>query len=324
MTGGVLVSIITGGRPALDDRPTRLFVDSMREAGFSDFEWVIREDHAGAYERDDLPLNAYTVGWANTYARTHWRHPTALWEAGGFFGAFPGREWAMRTAETRGYDAVLQLDDNVDVLGLLNANQPAFRSALTPGILLHLLAELCLSTNSYMTGAQLSSVVPKGFTTLLRPGYPYSVFVERTGPGRLPYYGPFEDDIMHALEYARNGGPHRTAGVVDVIRYNKDHKARSGGMRAQYNTARGLEIANRYPQNVRIGMGPRTSGTKDAARGVRHFLNTRHFTPVLVTDPARFTAADTALREGVAAALTAKREWDRGKIARRARVKVGD
>lgn len=35
---GVLVSIITGGRPALDDRPTRLFVDSMRAAGFTDFE----------------------------------------------------------------------------------------------------------------------------------------------------------------------------------------------------------------------------------------------------------------------------------------------
>lgn len=314
----VMVSIITGGRPDLAARPTRLFIDSMRAAGFTDFEWVLRSDHASAYERDDLPLNVYTVDWANRFARAHWRHPQAVWEPGGFFGAFPGREWAMRSAEDRGYDAVLQLDDNVDVIGLLNANQPAFRSALDPGTLLHCLVELTLSTNSYMTGAQLSSVVPKGFTTLLRPGYPYSVFVERTGPGRMPYYGPFEDDIMHALEYARHGGPARTAGVVDVIRYNKEHKARGGGMRTQYNAGRGLEIANRYPENVRIGMGPKTSGSKDAARGVRHFLNTKGFTPVTVTDPARFAAADATLRTGVAAALEAKRVWDQQKIARRA------
>ena len=315
---GVLVSIITGGRPALDDRPTRLFVDSMRAAGFTDFEWVIRSDHAGAYERDDLPLNVYPVEWASDFARAHWRHPTATWQASGFFGAFPGREWAMQTAEDRGYDAVLQMDDNVEVIGLLNANQPAFRSALSAGTLLHLLAEVCLSTNSYMTGAQLSSVVPKGLTALIRPGYPYSVFVERTGPGRMPYYGPFEDDIMHALEYARHGGPHRTAAVVDVIRYNKEHKARSGGMRSAYDATRGLEISRRYPENVRIGMGPRTSGSKDSERGVRHFLNTKGFTGVTVTDLPRFTAAAEALTAGVTAALEAKREWDQGKIARRA------
>lgn len=319
MTGPrVLVSIITGGRPELAARPTRLFAPALRDAGFADIEWVIREDHAPGYETDDLPLNVYPVAWASRYAKAHWRHPTAEHVPGGFFGAFPGREWAMRTAEERGYDAVLQMDDNVEVIGLLNANQPAFRSALDPGTLLRCLADLCLSTNSFMTGAQLSSVVPKGYTTLLRPGYPYSVFVERTGPGRMPYYGPFEDDIMHALEYARHGGPARTAGVVDVIRYNKEHKARGGGMRTAYNAARGLEIANRYPENVRIGMGPRTSGSKDSRRGVRHFLNTKGFTPVTVTDPARFTAADAILRQGVADALTAKRAWDQDKIARRA------
>lgn len=313
-----LVAIITGGRPALEDRPTRLFVDSLRAVGLTDVEWVIREDHVGTYERDDLPLNVYPVEWASRYAKGHWRHPTAVWEPGGFFGAFPGREWVMRTAEDRGYDSVLQLDDNVEVIGLLNANQPALRSALDPGTLLRLLVDITLSTNGYMVGAQLSSVVPKGMTSLVRPGFPYSVFVERTGPGRMPYYGPFEDDIMHALEYALHGGPARTAAVVDVIRYNKEHKNRAGGMRTNYGAARGLEIANRYPGNVRIGWGPRTSGTKDSARGVRHFLNTRGFTPVTVTDRDRYLAAEQQLRDAVAAALDAKRAWDREKITRRA------
>lgn len=319
MTERILVSIITGGRPALSDRPTGRFIEPLRAAGFTDLEWVVREDQADQYERDDLPLNVYTVDWASRYAKDHWRHPTAVWKPGGFFGAFPGREWAMRTAEERGYDAVLQMDDNVRKIGLLNPTQPAYASVRDPGILLRLLCEVALSTNGWMTGAQLSSVIPKGMTRLVRPGYPYSVFVERCGPGRMPYYGPFEDDIMHALEYARNGGPNRSATVLEVIRYHKDSGG-SSGMRKHYNASRGLEIANRYPENVRIGIGPRTSSPAGTSQGqgVRHFLNTRGFTPVLVTDPDRYLAADTALRQGVAEALEARRVWDHKKIASRA------
>lgn len=318
LKGRVLTQIITGGRPALDERPTARLIPALQAAGFTDIEWTVRSDHATAYETDGHPLNVYPVSWASTYAKSHWRHPTAVWADAGFFGAFPGREWAMRSGEERGYDAVLQLDDNIDVVGLLNANQPAYRGTLDPGTLLAALAELSLSTNAWMVGAQLSSVVPKGYTTLIRPGYPYSVFVERCGPGRLPYFGPFEDDIMHALHYALDGGPARTAAVVDVIRYNKEHKARGGGMRGQYDATRGLYIANTYPANVRIGMGPRTSGSKDARRGVRHFLNTRGFTPVTVTDRRRFTAADRVLRDGVRSALDAKLRWDQEKITKRA------
>lgn len=314
----ILVSIITGGRPELAARPTRRFVDSLHASGFTDVEWVIREDHVDQYEPDDTPFNVYTVDWASEFARTHWRHPTAVWRPGGFFGAFPGREWAMRSADARGYDAVLQMDDNVEVIGLVNPTQPAYRESLPAGETLRILTDLCLSTNAYMCGAQLNSILPTGMVSVMRPGYPYSVFVERTGPGRMPYYGPFEDDIMHALEYARHGGPRRTAAVVDVIRYNKEHKARTGGMRSQYDASRGLEIARRYPQNARIGIGRKSSGPRDTERGVRHFLNTKGFTPVTVTDPARFTDADQRLRAALVKAEADKREWDRGKMSRRA------
>lgn len=313
----VLVAIITGGRTALSDRPTAQYVETLRESGFTDIEWVLREDHAAAYERDDLPLNTYTVDWASEYARTHWRHPTAVWEHGGFFGAFPGREWAMRSGEERGFDAVLQMDDNVTTLGVLNSTLPAYRDALSAGECLRILTDLALSTNAMMTGGQLNSIMPSGLITTIRPGYPYSVFVERTGPGRLPYFGPFEDDIMHALEYARNGGPHRTAAVVDAIRYNKEYKSR-GGMRAQYDASRGLEIARRYPENVRIGVGRKSSGPRDTEKGVRHFTNTKKFTPVRVIDAARFTAADKRLREALVRGGELKREQDRRKIVRRA------
>lgn len=165
----LLVAIITGGRPALADRPTRLLVPALRDAGFSDIEWVIREDHVDSYETDALPLNVYSVEWASRYARTHWRHPTAQWVHNGFFGAFPGREHIMRDAETRGYDAVLQLDDNIKLIGLLNATQPAYRSVLNAGTLVQILVNLALSTNGWMTGAQLSSVPPGGMTKIIRP-----------------------------------------------------------------------------------------------------------------------------------------------------------
>lgn len=304
-----LVCVITGGRAALADRPTRQYFDSLRAAGFTDIEWVVRSDQAADYETDAAPLNVYPVEWAAKYARGHWRHPTATWQPGGFYGAFPGREWAMRTAQDRGYSAVLQLDDNVTTLGLLNCTQPSYRDALGPAECLTILTDLALSTNSFM---------PSGLVKVIRPGYPYSVFVERTGPGRMPYYGPFEDDIMHALEYARHGGPLRTAAVVDTIRYNKEYKSK-GGMRAMYDASRGLEIARRYPENVRLGVGPRTSSPRSIDRGVRHFLNTKGFTPVRVLDPDRFTSASTALRDALARAETLKREQDRRKITRRAK-----
>lgn len=314
----VLVAVITGGRPALSDRPTRQYFDSLRTVGLVDIEWVVRSDQAQGYEPDGTLTNVYPVEWASSYAKAHWRHPTAVWEPGGFFGAFPGREWAMRTAEDRGFDAVVQMDDNVVTFGLLNSDMPGCRAAATPGQLVRVLADLCLSTNARMAGAQLNSVMPTGLVSTIRPGYPYSIFAERTGPGRMPYHGPFEDDIMHALEYARNGGPNRTAAVVDVIRYHKEHSAGTG-MRTNYDATRGLEIARRYPENVRLGIGRKTSGPRDTERGVRHYLNTKGFSQIMVTDLDRFTAAEARLRDGVARAMQLQREQNHEKIARRAR-----
>lgn len=315
----VLVCVITGGRPGLAQRPTARFFPALRASGFTDIEWVVREDHAAKYEADDQPFNIYTTAFADSYSRGHWRHPTAVWEPGGFFGAAPGREWAMRSAEERGYDAVLQMDDNVEHLGLLNCTQPSFRAALDPGEMLRLLAELSASTNVMMLGAQLNSSPPQGKVRVVRGGFPYSVFIEKCGPGRMPYYGPFEDDIMHALEYALHGGPGRTAGVVDLMRYNKEARSKSG-MRAHYDASRGLEIARRYPSNVTLRVSRKTSSprTTSGERGVRHFLKTTGFTPIRVTDSARFTAAERELKAAVARGQRLKIEQDRKKMRRRA------
>lgn len=313
----VLVCILTGGRPQLADRPTaRLVEPIMADGGFEAVEWVIREDHVDAYEHDDLPMNVYPRSFSDAYSRMNWWHPAEQWDAGGFQGVFPGREWAMRTAEERGFDAVLQLDDNVAQLGIMNVNSPEGQIR-SEGWACRQLTEIVASTNVMMCGMQLNSVPFKEYT-ILRPGFPYSVFVERTGPGRMPYHGPFEEDIMQAMEYGLHGGPNRTVGVTDVLRYVKKSGGTTG-MRSRYGGHRGLEISRRYPENARIAPGRRTSSVQDGSRGIRHYLRTTGFTPIRVTDRERLDTVLQALRAAADEFLGGRAASSLRKIERRAR-----
>jgi hypothetical protein len=317
----VYVAVISGGRPRLDDRKTRRLLPALRDAGYP-VEWVVRSDQAADYDRDDFPINAYPVEWADRYSKAHWRHPVARWEPGGFHGAFPGREWAMRTGAECGADVVLLLDDNVVVVGVVAAATPTWYVdngvdiAPLP-VMVRLLVELCISTNAAMCGMQLSSIQPRFNPPIIRPGYPYSVFAEKVGPGRLPWFGPYEDDVMHALEYALHGGPSRTAAVVPTLTYRKESKSKNG-MRRYYDPTRGLELARRYPHNAKIRMGAKTSSPNETERGVRHYLTTTGFTPVRVTDPARYTATATELTGLVATAVELFRRNNRDKTGHRA------
>lgn len=313
----LLIAIITGGRPLLSDRPTRRLFESLSILG--DIEYVVREDQALGYEDDPgVSLNTYSVAWADRYARTHWRHPRAVCEPGGFHGAFTGREWAMRSAQERGYEAVLQLDDNVTQFGPVDATRTTYyRDIVQPADSVRALVEIAMSTNLWMFGAQLTSVQVKGDYPIARPGFPYSVFVEKTGDGRMPYYGPFEDDIMHAMEYGLNGGPGRTAGLTQAITYTKESKSKTG-MRKHYNPERGLELVRRYPRNAKLIDGPGSSSPTSKGRAVRHMLNTKGFTPIRITDRERFDAARTELERLVAVSRERLDLEARKKIAKRA------
>lgn len=311
----VLIQVITGGRPDLGARTVRRHLDAFSEIG--DVEWCLREDHAATYERDEYPFNVYTVEFANEYARTHWRHPIAKWEPGGFFGAFPGREWAMRSGRERGYDLVLQLDDNVLDIGPISATHPAYRVGATPLEMVREMVEIAASTNISLLGMQLSSVIAKPRMKVARPGFPYSIFLEKTGRGRLPYFGPFEDDIMHAMDYGLSPSPLQTAGVIESFTYRKESSSKSG-MRAHYNPTRGLELAKRYPRNARISVSRRTSSPNDTERGVRHHLKTTGFTPVRVLDRPRFDAAASAISLFSEKALASWRSRNREKMRERA------
>lgn len=313
----LLIAVITGGRPKLSDRPTRKMFESLRSLG--DLEYVVREDQALDYEEDPgVPLNTYPVSWADQYARTHWRHPRAEFRPGGFHGAFTGREWAMQTAEARGYDLVLQLDDNVINFGPVDSTRTHYyRDILQPADSVRVMVEIACSTNLSMFGAQLSSIQQPPTAAPVRVGFPYSFFLEKTGSGRMPYYGPFEDDIMHAMEYGLNGGPKRTAGLTQAINYMKENKSKTG-MRKHYNAERGLELVRRYPRNAQLVQGPASSSPTSKGRGVRHMLNTKGFTPIRVTDRPRYEKACSDLEHLVGIARDRIAEEARKKIARRA------
>lgn len=285
----VLIAIISGNRPALSERPTTRVLTDIADFGFTDIEWVVREDQAQTYEQNEWPVNTYSAEFAFEYARSHWWHPLAVCEPGGFFGAFPGREWAMREGERRGYDAVIQLDDNILTISPINADRHYGRKC--HGQMFHLLTEIGMSTNVSMLGMRLNSVQANPVGKFVRVGFPYSIFMEKVGPGRLPYYGPFEDDIMHAMEYGLNGGPSRTSALLPGFAYKKDFRRKDNGMRKHYDTTRGLELARRYPRNARILESSASTSPVDKNRSVRHLLNTRGFTPIRVTDRPRFLQA---------------------------------
>ena len=310
----LLVCIISGGRPLPAQRPTDRYMQDLLQLG--PVEYVVREDQAGDYQ---LPpgtaLNAYPVEWADEYASTHWRHPRAVFTPGGFHGAFTGREWAMRTGEERGFDAVLQLDDNILTIGPVNSNRTYTAKSTSSHRMFRAASELLLSSNVMMLGLQLSSVAPAK-APLLRTGFPYSAFWEQAGAGRMPYYGPFEDDIMHAMEYGLNGGPGRTVGIIPHLTYAKESKSKTG-MRAHYNTERGLELPRRYPRNARIIESTRTSAVNDTRRGVRHILRTTGFTPIRATDRDRFDAALQDVRAQIKAGQDEMRARSREKIRAR-------
>jgi hypothetical protein len=249
-----MVAIITGGRPKLTERPTRKFVDSLRAAGVGDIAYVMHERDADSYEEQPgTEKVVYTDEWAHGYAKTHWMLPDPP-QPNGFYGAFTGREWACRVAEERGYWGVLQLDDNITDMNLLRhtaSGMDVFRKHGQMGLMADLLAAMALSTNAMTVGAQLSAVSQPQMI-LIRPGFPYSCFIEKTGPGREEWYGPYEDDITHSFQYGdRADGA--TAALMPILQYRKESQSKTG-MRSKYNHERSKQLQRLIPHAAKVGV----------------------------------------------------------------------
>lgn len=315
---GLLVAVITGGRPRLKDRPTAKYLDGLRAAGVADIVWIVSERDAPRYDRSAGAAAAvYPHDWAYTYAREHWLNPDPP-DPDGFLGAFPGREWACREAERRGCWGVLQLDDNIVKAGFRRGTAVGVHLVNAHGglgLYADMLAAMALSTNARSVGAHLDAVNIRrtDAAPVIRPGFPYSCFVERVGAGREEWYGPFEDDITHSFQYGdRADGA--TAAVMPWLLYHKESKAVSG-MRIQYNATRSVQLQRLMPQGAQIGV----RATKSNGRGGPRVFHTMPpgaiRNPVTVQDRDLYRAAEDRMRQ-----LT--REWYAAEVAaNRAKVK---
>lgn len=249
---GLLVAVVSGMRPALEERPTARFLSDLHGFGVQDIVWVVSERHAHEYERDDHPLCVYPKDWAHDYAKSHWM--LAAEPDPGFLGAFPGREWACREAERRGCWGVLQLDDNL-IRTVFPRDGWAGREVIARNgglaVFVDLLIAVTLATNGRMVGAQLSSI-PYVKLQLARAGFPYSVFIERVGAGREDWYGPYEDDITHAYQYGtRADAGSSTAIVMPLLRYKKEPSSKSA-MRAYYDNTRAVSLQRIFPESAKV------------------------------------------------------------------------
>jgi hypothetical protein len=317
---GLLVAVISGGRPRVSQRPTSRFLGEARAAGVEDVVWVLNERHAGTYEDDGNPVVTYSDEWAYEYASTHWTYPDRPPEPGGFFGAFAGREAACREAERRGCWGVLQLDDNIvdrywDRATRGGKSVVSDRGGL--GFYVDVLAAVTLATNGWMVGAWLASV-GRPEQRVARTGFPYSCFVERVGPGREEWFGPYEDDIMHALQYGdRADGA--TPVVVPPLRYQKASAVTgktlkdASGMRAQYGHDRSKSLQRLQPQAAKVHVRRTTSNGRGGVRIFHQMPAGAIRNPLTITDPARYGLLTDALVDAARHYKTAEREGNREK-----------
>ncbi len=313
---GLLVAVITGGRPLLKQRPTAKRLEEVADAGFSGPVWVVSDRHAPGYERDQHEVAVYPHEWAHQYARDHWMNPDPP-GPDGFLGAFPGREWASLEAERRGCWGVLQLDDNIMDLRLFKNTSGARLAEKYGGLALYadLLGALSLSTNARMLGAAMTAVQasPREFAQLARPGFPYSCFVERVGEGRESWLGPYEDDITHAFQYGgRWDGA--TAALTPSLTYIKENRSRTG-MRAKYDHTRAVQLQRLIPQGADVALRARRANGMGTPR-VFHAMR-----PGAIRNPLRVKDAETfgQVRDRVQRLMT---EWLRSELeANKAKVR---
>lgn len=316
---GILVAVITGGRPSLKQRPTAKYLSTLKAAGLN-VCWVMNERDAAGYERDDNEVITYTQDWAYRYAKDHWMRVEQP-DPDGFFGAFPGREWACRTATERGYWGVLQLDDNIIDLALVRGTAGSKRILRENGemaLFADLLAAISLSTNAMTVGGQLTAVNPsKGQAqTLVRAGFPYSLFLEKTGPDREEWYGPYEDDITHSFQYG-NRADGVTAAVMPLLAYKKESKSKTG-MRAKYDSTRAVQLQRIMPQSAKLGVRMTTSNGRGNPRVFHTMTAGAIRNPVTVLDEELFGRTKSRVEEILAEWFIAEQEANRMKVMDRA------
>ncbi len=294
---GLLVAIISGGRPTLAERKTARWLDTMKLFKPAGIVWVVDRKDEPTYQTDEHEICWYEHDWALEYAKAHWTDVQLKPEEAKALGGFPGREWACLEAERRGCWGVLQLDDNICDLRMPRGAASGARIARQHGALgmyADFLSAMALSTNGRMVGANLNSVA-QDRPVLIRQGFPYSLFVEKVGAGRENWHGPFEDDIIQAFQYQAQGGNATTA-VMPALRYMKDSSTK-GGLRTIYDHTRSVQLARMFPENAKVMIKKSFSNGKGTPRVFHKMSTTALKKPIIVTDRRLFNRAKRKMED---------------------------
>lgn len=257
----VLVVEISGKRPGTSkQRPTERFIIS--------YDHVIISNNAEGYETEwpvVMVPNDY-VQWYKANCKTSenaWYAPM-------------NRSYAIKYAREKGYEYLVQLDDNINFLELAyiqsGKTQIRYRARSQKDMMddfISMLVCILQNTNAGMAGMNLAGASMPDARFLIE-GYCYSFFC--LDLKRVPdvFQGDFEDDIEYRYKMYQQNIP---TVQVPVMRYSKtgqrSHKDETGN-RAAYTQAgikRGEHMRHLYSEHYSCGYAKRTASVSDMDAG---------------------------------------------------------
>ena len=265
----VLVVEISGKRPGTSaKRPTEKFKVS--------YDHLIISNNAEGYETE-WPIVIVPDDYAEWY-KANVKTSDSAWYAP------MNRSYAIRYARERGYDYLIQLDDNIVCLELAymtedeNGRMRRYRQMSQTDMMDDYIDMLCTvldNTNAAMAGCDLRSAMPNH--QFLSERFCYSFFALNLKTCPEIFHGDFEDDIEFRLKCAEMGLP---SVMVCPCRYGKtgqNYNKDETGNRAAYTAAglkRGEHMRILHGDVYSCGYGKRTMTVANVPNGkvFRHKL----------------------------------------------------
>lgn len=207
----ILVTEISGKRPGTaKQRPTEKFEIS--------FDHLIISNNSDGYETDWNIVNVPDdyVAWYKENCKTSdnaWYAPM-------------NRSYAIKYAREKGYDFLIQLDDNIRTIEICytiqegDGIQRRYRATNRPGMMndfIRMLVSVLQHSNAAMSGCQLSSIGTPDDAFLVER-YCYSFFALNLKSCPDIFQGDFEDDIEFRLKCAEKKLP---VLQISCFRYSK-------------------------------------------------------------------------------------------------------
>lgn len=273
----ILIAEISGKRPGTaKQRPTERFE--------SQHDWVIISNNSEGYETDKPIINV-PDDYREWYC-ANIKNSDNAWYAP------MNRSYAIKWARENGYDYLVQLDDNIELLSVetfvdgetvkTRYREEQRSGATEKGMLddfIKMFVTVLKNTNAAMVGGQLVGIGIKGGHCFMKEGFVYSIFALNLKTCPDVFQGDFEDDIEFRLKCKQLGLP-----VVQItpLRYGKRGQAHNkdlSGCREEYLKAglkRGEHMGKLYGDIYSCKMTHKRAFSKaiadEEAINFRHYL----------------------------------------------------